>query len=48
MPNSHGQDDELLVHDLVEDPVVPDAQPVTVFVAGELLHVGIEASRVVT
>jgi hypothetical protein len=48
MPNSHDQDDELPVHDLVEDPVVSDAQPVTVFVAGELLHVGIEASRVVT
>jgi hypothetical protein len=36
------------VHDLVEDPVVSDTQPVTVFVAGELLHVGIEAPGVVT
>jgi RNA polymerase sigma factor (sigma-70 family) len=47
MPYSHDQDDELPVDDLVEDPVVPDAQPVTVFVAGELLHVGIEAPGVV-
>jgi hypothetical protein len=48
MPYSDDQDDEPPVHDLVDDPVVPDAQPVTVFVAGELLHVGIEASRIVT
>ena len=48
MAYSHDQDDELTVHDLVEDPVVPGAQPVTVLVAGELLHVGIEAPGVVT
>ena len=35
MPHPHDQDDELPVHDLVEDPVVPDAQPVTVIAVGE-------------
>ena len=47
MSYSHDQDDELPVHDLVEDPVVPDAQPVTVVVPGEFLDVGIRAARIV-
>jgi len=48
MPYPHDQDDELSVADLVDDPVVPDAQPVTVFVADEFLHVGIGTAGVVT
>jgi len=48
MPYPHDQDDELSIDDLVDDPVVPDAQPITVFVADELLHVGIGVARIVT
>ena len=33
--------EELPVHDVVDDPLVPDAQPVTVVVSGELLDAGI-------
>lgn len=48
MPYPHEQDDELTVHDLVDDAVVPDAQPVTVVVPGEFLDVGIRAARIVS
>jgi hypothetical protein len=34
MSHPHAEDDQLPVYDLVEDPVVPDAQPVTVVVSG--------------
>ncbi len=47
MPHPHDQDDELSVHDLVDNAVVPDAQPVTVVVSGEFLDVGIRAARIV-
>ena len=47
MAYSHDQDEELPVHDFVDDPVVPDAQPVTVVVSGELLDAGIRAARIV-
>ena len=47
MPHPHDQDDELTVHDLVDDAVVPDAQPVTVVVSGEFLDIGIRAARIV-
>jgi hypothetical protein len=47
MPNPHDQDDELTVYDLVDDTVVPDAEPVTVVVPGEFLDVGIWATRIV-
>jgi hypothetical protein len=40
----HDQDDELLVHDFVDDPVIANAQPVAVFVPGELLDVGVRAA----
>ena len=32
MPHPNDQDHELTVHDLVDNPVVPDAEPVTVVV----------------
>jgi len=47
MAYSHDQDDELPVHDFVDDPVAPDAQPVTVVVSGRLLDAGIRAARIV-
>jgi hypothetical protein len=47
MPHPHDQDDELTLHDLVDDAVVPDAQPVTVVVPGKFLDVGIRAARIV-
>jgi hypothetical protein len=47
MPHPHDQDDELTVHDLVDDAVVPGTQPVTVVVPGEFLDVGIRAARIV-
>jgi hypothetical protein len=47
MPHPHDQDDELAVLDLVDDAVVPGAQPVTVVVPGEFLDVGIRAARIV-
>lgn len=47
MAYTHDQDDELAVHDLVDDPVVPDAQTVAVFVPGKPLHVGVGAAWVV-
>jgi hypothetical protein len=42
VPDPHDQDDELPIHDLVDDPVVPDAQPVAVVVSSEfhLSYVG--------
>jgi hypothetical protein len=40
-------DDELLAGDLVDDPVVADAQPVPVRVADELLDVGVRSPRIV-
>jgi hypothetical protein len=43
----HDQDDELLVHDFVDDPVIANAQPVAVLVPGELLDVGVGAARIV-
>ncbi len=43
----HDQDDELLVHDFVDDPVIANAQPVAVFVPGELLDVGVRAAWIV-
>jgi len=45
MAHPHDQDDELTVHDLVDDAVVPGAQPVTVVLPGEFLDVGIRAPR---
>ena len=46
MPHPPDQDDELTVHDLVDDAVVPDAQPVTVVVPGKFLDIGIRAARI--
>ena len=46
MPNADEQDDELLVGDLVDDPVVPDAQRLPVGVAAQLLEVGIRPPRI--
>jgi hypothetical protein len=48
MAHSHHEDDKLSVHDVVDDPVIPDAQPITVFVAGELLNIGIHTARIVS
>jgi hypothetical protein len=47
MPHPHDQDDELTLYDLVDDAVVPDAQPVTVVVPGEFPDVGIRTARIV-
>jgi hypothetical protein len=47
MAHPHDQDDELPVHDVVNDPVVSNAQPVTVVVSGELPDVGIREPRIV-
>src|SRR5579859_6301869 len=47
MAHSHDEDDELSVYDLVDDAVVPDAEPVAVVVSGKLPDVGIGAARVV-
>jgi hypothetical protein len=47
MADTDDQDDELPVHDLVDDPIVPDPQPVPVLVACELLDVGVRAVWVV-
>jgi hypothetical protein len=41
------KDDELLAGDLVDDPVVADAQPVPVRAADELLDVGVRSPRIV-
>ena len=46
MADADDQDDELLVGDLVDDPVVADAQPVPVGVAGELLDIGVRSPRI--
>src|ERR1700736_4027566 len=48
MADAHDQDDELLVGDLVDDPVVADAEPVPVGVAGQLLDVGVLPPRIVS
>jgi len=45
MSHRHDEDDQLPIYDLVEDPVVPDAQPVSVVVSGQLLDAGIRAAR---
>jgi len=42
------QDDELLIGDLVDDPVVTHAQPVPVGVPGQLLDVGVRPPRIVS
>ena len=41
------QDDELLVHDLVDDLVPADAQPVPIGVPGQFLDVGVLPPRIV-
>ena len=46
MTDTDDQDDELLVGDLVNDPVVADAQPVPVGVTGQLLDVGVLPPRI--
>jgi len=43
----HHQDDELLVRDVVDDPVIAYAQPVAVLVPGELLDVGVRVAWIV-
>jgi len=48
MPDPNDQDHELTVHDLVDDAVVPDAEPVTVVVPGQFPDVGIRAARIVS
>jgi len=48
MPHPNDQDQELTVHDLVDDAVVPDAEAVTVVVPGEFPDVGIRTARIVS
>jgi predicted ABC-type transport system involved in lysophospholipase L1 biosynthesis ATPase subunit len=47
MPDADHENDQLVVADLVDDPVVADPQPVPIRVAGELLDVGVGPARIV-
>ena len=49
MPHPNDQDHELTVHDLVDDAVVPDAEPVNgLCQSGEFPDVGIRPARIVS